>query len=258
MNNEVTAAPSTAVELSGDWKRTLAEYAQEARSNERTSGTFFSTKGGILSFGGVPVPNNTMDIIAIGSMHENVFYKEAFGAQVQAPNCYAFSLSGLNMAPHEQADDKQAVACDVCPNMKWGSDPGGGKGKACKQMRRIACMPEQALASPEEIQKSTVGYLRVPVTSVKNWGAHVQNIAARGLPPFAVVTRVRIVPDAKSMFKIEFSIVNAITNPAALGALAQRFSNEKQVIDFAYPPRDPDAAPATDEPPAKGKGKGKF
>jgi hypothetical protein len=257
MNNEVTVQKDGAVELPGDWKRTLAEYAEEARSNERASGTFFSTKGGILSFGNVPVPNNTMDVIAIGSLHENVYYKEAFGGNVQSPNCYAFSLTGTGMVPHAEADDKQAEACDVCPHSKWNSDPGGGKGKACKQMRRVAFMPEAALESPEAIAKATVGYLRIPVTSVKNWSAHVQSIAARGLPPFAVVTRVRLVPDAKTMFKAEFSIVNAITDTAALGALAQRFSAEKSIIDFPYAPRDPEAA--TNEPvPAKGKGKGKF
>jgi hypothetical protein len=40
------------------------------------------------------------------------------------------------------------------------------------------------------VKDATVGYLQVPVTSVKFWAAAAQKLAAGGIPPFAAVTRV--------------------------------------------------------------------
>jgi hypothetical protein len=236
MNDELSRAVSAVnPALPAEWAEKLKGYAVDAQSVERGAGQFFSTKGGVLSFGKLPIPNNLMDVIVLASIHENIYYKEKFsGDKITSPDCYAFSATGLNMAPHADAQNKQAEVCDACPHNKWGSGE-GGKGKACKEVRRLALMPESALLSPREVEASTVGYLRVPVTSVKNWQSHVQACAVKQLPPFAVVTRVSLRPDPRTMFTVQFEVIRPVSDTSVLAAIVARMEAETKRIDFPYP-----------------------
>jgi len=243
-------ATAAAAQLPAEWTDKLKDYAVAARVNEVLSGQFFSTKGGLLSFAGQAIPNNTMDVVVAASLHENVLYVGDFDpGNIGGPVCYAFSPDGgPGMAPHPNAPEPRNVDCKTCPNNAWGSDPKGGRGKACKNMRRLSLLPAAALDSPAALDSAVSGYLRVPVTSVKPWAQYVNSLSMRGLPPFAVVTRVTLTPDAKTMFKMSFTSQRAITDAAMLEALAERVKREAQMIDFPYP--DGGATPAaTPVPP---------
>lgn len=248
MSGDIVVPSGGAVTLPGDWQNKLAEYARETQQIEQTTGRFFSTKSGVLAFGGTPIPNNTMDVVVIGSLFENVYYDSAFNSeQVKAPRCYAFSLDGNNMAPHENVRDKQNDVCRSCKWNKWESGD-RGRGKACKNMRRLALLPSSALKTAEEIDKGQVGYLRVPVTSVKNWSAFAQRLAASAFPPFAVVTRVTLKPDIQTMIRLDFDLVRVVTEGEFLEALHKRFQAEKSLIGFPYPDSEEDAAGSAAQP----------
>jgi hypothetical protein len=270
MSNEIVVpnANAGAMAIPDAWQQKLAAYAQETQHNEAMGGQFFSTRGGILTFAGQPIANNTMDVVIAGSMFENVFYPERFDSdKIKAPKCYAYSLDGNNMVPHQKVAEPQSEACGTCQWGKWESakvlGTSNSKAKACKNMRRLGCLPLSSLADPEAIEKGTVGYLRIPVTSVKFWSGYAQRLAASGVPPFACITRITLKPDPKTQIRIEFELVKIITDEAQLEALHKRFQAEKVAIAFPYPEREegddvppppPGAAP-TPAPAAPSKAK---
>jgi hypothetical protein len=233
MSNDI--AP---VGLGQEWLDKLAEAAKQQAASEKPTGNFFSTKGGILSWNQMPLPNNKMEVIALASLHENVMYAGKFDAANPAsPICYAFSLSGNNMVPHDEAEQKQSQECATCPKSKWGTGD-GGKGTACRPVRRLALLPASAAASVEAVEKATVGLLRVPITSVQNWVKYVNTMAARQLPTFAVVCEVSVVPDLRTMFKIAFTAKQPIADGAVLNALMLRLPIEQVAMQAPYPKRD--------------------
>jgi hypothetical protein len=225
------------------WADKMKVYAQEAVKNEQPQGQFFSIKAGVLSFGGIPIPNNVMDTIVVGTLHENVFYKGRYDSQnPQGPVCFAFSHTGADMRPHEASVRQQAESCKVCPNNAWGSDPDGGRGKACKNVRRVCLMSAGVLkGKPDDVKGAQSGYLRIPVTSVASYQKLIASIGARGLPPFGMVVRVKVVPDAKTQVRVEFEPLQPITDQAFLQQLMERFEIEQKLIDFPYETIEPEA-----------------
>jgi hypothetical protein len=144
----------------------------------------------------------------------------------------------------------KADGCAGCPMDSWGSDISGGKGKACKEVRRLALLPLDAIkGGAEGIMAAPVGFLRVPILSVKNWSAYVQELAARGESALGVVSRVKLVPNAKSMFAVTFSKMGEIENEITLAALWDRAEQVHAVIDFPY--QSGDNAEAEQKAPAK-------
>jgi len=248
---------TTQVALPPDLANRLAQYAQETKVNEQVTGQFFSTRSGVLSFNKVPLPNNTMDVVILRSMHENVYYPEKFQAEkIEAPMCFAFSHSGEGMVPHSVVVDKQGETCAACPMSKWTLDVADQKNrKPCKELRRLACMPSSALHSAEAVEKADVGFLRIPVTSTKFWSAYATKLASGNIPPFAAVTRVRLVPDPKNQIRFEFECLKTITDPDIIEALFIRHEGMADAIGFPYAPRAPAAAstPAQAAPAAAGK-----
>jgi hypothetical protein len=138
--------------------------------------------------------------------------------------------------------------------MQWGSDPNGGRGKACKQTVRLALLPVGNAKDAEAIAASELATLKVSVTNVKQWGNYVQRLAAMsGRPPWAVVTNIKVVPDAKSQFKILFEERGHITDNDILTALSKRTEVAKNVVLTEY-----DSLGAAEEPaPQTKSGKAK-
>lgn len=245
------------------WQDQLKKYAVAAVESEQPAGQFFSIKSGVLSFSGTPIPNNQMDVIVLASLHENVWYRDRFNPdKPSGPPCFAFSFTGKDMRPHDLSPEKQSPdGCDKCEKNKWGSDPQGGRGKACKNVRRLALMAAAQATTPEGVAKAIVGYLRVPVTSVQNYGRLVSQIAARNLPPFGVITRVKVVPDAKTQVRVEFEPMHSITDAGILQALISRHEVENRLIDFPYQAgQDDDSAskPSHQQPAAAPAAPSKF
>lgn len=227
------------VGLGQEWMDRLAADAKEQASAEKAASNFFSTKGGILSWNNMPLPNNRMDAIALASVHENVYYAGAkFDAQNPAsPVCYAYSVTGEGMAPHPDVEQVQSlVGCAKCPQMKWGSGD-RQQGTACRPIRRVAFVPASAAGSPDAALKAVVGLMRVPITSVKNWARYVNQIAVTNLPTYAIICDVAVVPDAKTMFQIAFTPKGAVSDPAVLAVLAERATIERDAMQIPYTKR---------------------
>lgn len=218
------------------WDEKLASYAAEAVKDEVISGTWMSVKAGRLSIDKVPVAGNVLDCVIIAHAYENAYYEGKYDPNnPQPPVCYAINAEEDEMAPHEKAGKPQNTSCIGCPKNEWGSDPAGGKGKACKNVRRLALIPADVLDDAEKVKQAEAIFLKLPVLSVRNWSQYVNATAAEfKRPPFAVMTQISTTPDTKAQFKVTFKAAYKITDSAVLQALVNKHELELSSIDFPY------------------------
>jgi len=94
-----------------------------------------------------------------------------------------------------------------------------------------------------------VAALRIPVTSVKGFATYVQTVASTIKRPLAgVVTKIALVPDPKTQFKIQFTFVKAIESIDTVKALLAR--GEKEVANAI---NSPDVESETEAPATSSK-----
>jgi len=247
-----------------NWEAEMEAAAQVAVKAEQNTGggQFFSMRGGILAFNGTPVPNNTLIGVVIDFIFENLYYAEDFDADTPVPpTCFAFGEEEDDMAPHESvvaAGQAQNATCAGCPQNAWASAP-KGRGKACRNTRRLAIIPAGALdgqgrvkleTEPAHFAGAAVGYMKLPVTSVKLWGAYVKQIGAMlRRPPHGVFTKITVTPDPRTQFRVGFEPVDKV--PAELLAtMMKRHAESKATIQFPYN-LERDEAPKPAAQPAK-------
>lgn len=111
------------------------------------------------------------------------FYDRPFDAKNPCPPaCFAISQSPTGMAPPKDVPDRQSDECSKCPMNEFGS---AGDGKACKESRVLAVIPEDADANSE------ISVLSVSPTALKAVDGYVRSVAnALQKAPFQVVTEV--------------------------------------------------------------------
>lgn len=187
-----------------------------------------------------PLPLGLCACIIIASTYENAYYKGKFDPNnPQPPLCYAFGQDEDGMAPHPDVKQKQSETCNTCQWNKWKSDPEGGKGKACKNTRRLALLPADAAESPQKAAESDTLYVKLPVTSARDWGKYVHAVSAEmKRPPFGVVTTLTTEPDPKNQFKVVFKCKGKITNAEVLPKLIELHEANKKTIGFPYQDMD--------------------
>lgn len=206
-------------------------------------GQFMSTRGGILAFQGTPVPGNKMKAVIVDAILANALYEGKFDSNnPQSPVCYAFGRKESEMAPHADSPKPQAESCSICPNNKFGSAE-QGRGKACKNGVRQGIVHADSLRDPAGLKDAPIAILGVPPTSLPSWAQYVKSLeATTGMPPYGVVTEVALVPDAKTQFKLTFTLVSKI-DKKTMGAVFAKHQDVKESIAFPYQPTE-DAAPA--------------
>lgn len=250
-------APKTAVGATSDWREEMAKYAAKTVKMEESTqtGNRISTKGGRLTYHDTPLKNNEMNVIILAALLENVYYPGDFDPENPAsPTCFAFSEDGEDMAPHEKSHDPQCETCEKCEQNQWGSSD-RGKGKKCKNTRRLAVIPMEDL-SLDAINSAEIATLGLPVTSVRGYAAYAKDLAlAAGRPPFAWRTRIWCEPDAKTQYRVCFQVIDK--TPIAdkfMDAIIRRVKEAEKVLDQPYvyvEPPEPKAKPRA----AKGKSK---
>lgn len=218
-----------------NYEEKLAQMAKQATEVERPSGSAIGTRSGILTYGGTPVPGNKLDVIVIGATHTNLYYEDKYDPDdIKNPVCFAYSKDGIDMAPHPASSKPQHTDCATCPMNQWKSDPGGGKGKACKNSRSLALIP--ADTKPEDVANAELAVLKLPVTSVHNWGQYVNKVAALyGRPPLGLITTVGMAPDLKTQFKVTFTNGQLLGNDM-LGPIFQREESVYPILERVYEP----------------------
>ncbi len=253
------------------WDAELAKEAEVAAQMEANTGggKFLSVKGGVLTWNDAPVPGNEMPIVILDHIFENVMYEGDYDADnPTSPTCFAFGRDEKTMEPHQVPKDAgtaQEGPCVSCPMNVFGSAD-KGKGKACKNTRRLGLISAGSFAAggkfkmitdPEYYEKEgEVGFFKIPVTSIKMFGGFVKQVAsALKRPPHGIITRVKVVPDPKSQFKVVFEPMQNLPD-SLMTAIMKRRDEVKGVIDFPYQAASEEEAPA--KTPKKGGKKGRY
>ena len=228
---EVVVKPGTDVV---DYKAELAKMTVAVAEAEKPAGNWISFKGGIMSVGGNPIKGNKMPVVILHSVFENQLYADRYDPNNQQPPiCYAFGETDDELKPHPESAKPQSENCHECPKNQWNSDPGGGKGKACKNVRRLGMISASDL---HQVNKAPVAIAKMPVTSVKNWSTFASQIAnVLKLPPIAVIAEMSVEPDAKTQFQVNFALLDKIEDPAVLTAL---LAKRRETTPMMYAPYD--------------------
>lgn len=229
-----------------NYEELLAGLAKKATASEKPSSSSIGTKAGVLTYGGQPVPDNKLDCIIIASTHANLYYEDAYDPNnIKSPVCFAYSEGDdegaeARMVPHPASSKPQHSDCKTCPKNAWGSDPKGGKGKACKNSRVLALIPAGTKA--EDIVTAEMASLALPVMSVENWSQYVNKCSALfNRPPLAMYTQIGTKPDPKSQFRVTF-LNTALVPNEMIKPLIDKAEAAQSVIKRVYEP-NPEVAP---------------
>lgn len=245
------------------WEQEMAAAAKKQAAAEKPMGMFkqIAVSGGHMYIDEKAVPGDTIDVVALAATHENQYYDKAYDSSKPAvPICFAFGDQTLDdpeaaMVPHSASERPQGFPLDgdgaldkssgepaSCANC-WANRMGTadvGKGKACKNIRRMILTTEDSLASVEAMKDGEARMFKVPVMSVGNWVNFVHECAdeyQRGY--WGVVCTVSIVPDKKSQWRVLFAFKELITFDQALYDITKkRVASAAKDILAPYPKLD--------------------
>ena len=182
-----------------------------------------------------PVAGDQIDAIILCAPIERLYYEGAFDPMAMVPPaCSALGTNAQELQPDGSSAIPQSSFCRGCPKDAWGSagtpmEP--RKGKACRETRRIVFLSANDINSASDVRKADAFAIRPPVTSINAFGDLVKSIARQdGLPTFAVVVNIKLVPDNKNQFRMEFTKVRAIQDLNLLTALMDRATSELDAL----------------------------
>lgn len=230
------------------WDAELAKFAKEDGDREKTPvGQFISVRGGRITIGGNTLKEDSIDVVVLDFVFENDYYVGKFDPKKpRSPVCYAMAHKEDDMKPHEKSEDPQSKSCNGCKWNEFGSSK-RGKGKACKNIRRLALLSADGLDA-DSLKTGAIQYLRVPVTSTKGWAHYAKGLSTNyGLPAFAVITTITVTPDEDDQFKVSFQMKEPLDKKLIPHALKRRGEVSEQIM-FPYA--------GSSEDDGKGKGKG--
>lgn len=281
--SEDTASKKTGTEMM-KWDEELAKYADQSAAAEANAGTglqSFSLKAGVLSIDDNQMPNNEMAVVVLDHIFENTFYQEEYDPDNPTPpSAYALGRDEAELRWHEDSipemetpDGIEKIAGELCNDTwinSWGSAD-KGRGKACRNLRRLLMIPAGTLNKKtgefemieDEEHYATVkpAFMKLPPTSTTNWSNYVKSLAGSlRKPPFVIATRVKVVPDQKSQFKVTFEALEEMPQEL-FEVLLRRHKEAEQLIMQPYDMSERDEPRekpqrGRNSKPAKGAAKG--
>lgn len=240
-------------------RATKATEAEQLRS-----GMFLSTRGGVMSLGEEIMPGAQVCVVILDWVRENTLYEERFNPDSpKPPVCYAFARGPAEedeMGPHPsmQADltyfQPQSDQCKTCQHNQWGSAD-KGRGKACQNRRRLTMIPAGIFTprrgsrdfdldifdDPKHFETADPAFMKLPVTSVENWGKYVNQVGqAVSRPPDGVITRIFIEPHAKYQYVVNFEMLEKVPDDLAQIVMRRADAAQQSKIEGYLPPREDD------------------
>lgn len=240
MSNEQTALVSVEDRV----RQQLALQTQKA-SELQNKANLISFKGGQLVVDGTPVPGGEAEVLVLAQQAERAYYEGVYDpSKPQVPACYSFDMT----APHPMASNPQSTACEECEHNKWGSAR-QGKGKACRESARVAVIPASA-----PLDAAPMYQCSFPITSVGSVKDFFARCANSGKLSGQFLTKLKVVPDAKSFFKASLTPMSQAEGQDLVVLLDRMDAARKQLCE-PYPAFEEEDEPA---PKAKAKGKAKY
>jgi hypothetical protein len=242
-------APGKAMQSWDEQLAKLAEISAGVEDSVNLGGNYISLKGGVFNYNGGIVPGNKMNVIVLDHVLENLYYEGRYDPDnPQSPSAYAIGRDEETLTWSEDSIPEYAgTLCKDSDINQWGSAD-QGRGKACKNTRRLALITEDSL---DDVADAEVAMMRIPVTSVKAWAGYVRSLADQlKRPPLGVVTEISLVPDAKTQFKMQFKLIGTIDDGDAIGELIEKRDTVEQALFAGYDMSEREA-PA----PVRGRGR---
>lgn len=213
--------------LPANWRDQLREDAAEEseRTPTGTGNRITLKRNGQFSYQGADL-GDSIDLVIV----DHVVAKQYFASDYDEdnpvpPDCFALKPNEKNIAPHPDSPDIQADVCADCWANDWAS--GRGRGKACKDKNRLACLHVDDL-------EGDLVLLEVPVTSGQAFNKYIKGLTKAGdLPSYAVVTRLDMDEHADYQ-KLVFSFIEEL--PETL--LAGPFSKREEAREMLMEPYD--------------------
>lgn len=163
-------------------------------SKERVSpatGFNISTKGKQFGMPDGSVHPGPMSAVILDWCSVNLHYTGAYNpSNPESPDCFAVGKDLPTLKPSAQLTNPQNEQCTGCPKNEWGTAPGGGKGKACKNTRRLL------VAAGELGDGAQVYTLNVSPTGLKHFDQYIATLTDRGLHPAQVITEISFDPNS--------------------------------------------------------------
>ena len=246
------------------WDEQLAKDADIAANMEANAGggQFFSLKSGVLSWQDAPMPDNQMAVIILDHIFETTYYETEYDADnPTGPTSFAFGRDEATLRWHETSLKFAGELCKDTEVCQWGTAE-KGRGKAAKETRRLAMVPAgnfvngkfKLIDDPDHYVETAVGFMKLPVTSVKGFAGFVKQAAgALRRPPHGIITKVKVMPDPSNQFKVIFEPIQNVPDEL-MGAIMKRREEVRATIDFPYQVGElEDKKPARGKVAAKGK-----
>jgi hypothetical protein len=244
--------PSTALV---NLREKLQALVAQTKKAESPSGGYISLAKGRMTIGTVGLPGDKIVAIVIDYRKDNEFYESAYvPGESQAPVCAAVVAPDEVLTPwravREGEDitkllhhDKElglvtdvakpqvpaGMVCDSCPMLEWGSaalikgQRGSGKGKACRESRRLHILAADQCTTPADIERAPFMTMIPPPTSLENFRVFANSVAdVLGKPIFGAVVEISVVPHDQYQFQVHYKILDAINDEGLLFALLQR------------------------------------
>lgn len=233
------------------WEQELFGEAQDATGQVAglaSGGSSFSIRAGVLTFNKQEIPGNEVAVVVLAALPMRACYEGDFNPNnMTPPVCYAFNRSPKTDPWMPYKDVVEPVCkegCLNCPNNVFGTAKGGTrKGKACPERIRLAVIPagtfEGGKFEPnmdiETLQAAEIAFFPVPTTSMKAYTSYVEALkSTTQRPPFAVVTRIKVRPDAKNQVAVEFTR-EALADKDVIATLRARAAEAYEKVLFPFP-----------------------
>lgn len=243
------------VVLNDDEKKALAEFKKEGMKEEAKGLPITAPKiemlhQGAAAFKFVEEQDENLQIkksflgIVLHIQPQRAWWKAALGeagkdgaAANQMPDCHSDDL----VVPKAESAEKQSERCDSCQWNQFGSDRKGGRGKDCKEARRMFLMVEGKL-DPH--------VMTVPATSLKNMKKYFTFLAEKNLgrPQFVLTKFSVATTENKDQIKyseLVMTFVKPLDERVALMAMQSKRGIEEMLKTAApmskseYGVRDP-------------------
>lgn len=237
------AAPKKKSTAIVSWDAKFSQYAKAAKEQTKgigTGGLGVKFGRGSITVGGLTIPNGKLECIVLGSCALNAWYEADYDpSDAQPPDCYAFAIvaGDAEMAPHPDAADKQSELCADCEKNQFGTAK-TGRGKACGNNIRLGLITAKDAEDAKSISTAELALAKVSPTNLKNWAGYVDALESEhGRPPWAVITEISSHDDPKNQIRVEFKLVDTITDDDILAALEKRFLKIQDALQQPYGPK---------------------
>lgn len=171
------------------------------------SGFKISTKNKVFTLPNGQQVDAPLEVIITDYRSANLYYKGVYNANdPKPPACYSISQLATDMKPSDNTTDPQSTSCNECAHNKWGSNPNGNGGKACKNIMRLAVLIKDPKTG-DPMNMGSPWVVDVAPAGLKSFNDMVHSLDTANMIPIEVVTELTFANETYP--KLQFKTLEA-------------------------------------------------